>query len=313
MSSDDTSQLRHRIDAEELQDLWEQLGQDEPDTDIDLEEVLAGNLHSTLQQFSPGSGLPRGLDLRLVGERLTPGRIDYHVAEDLLRHFAAEVAGAAEVHGMQSAPTLDLVGISQGSTVLHFVPVTGVVERVDDVLVEVDPLDGLMDTITRLHVAAESEADLREFAGHGQLLRALRELLRTLDRHDLSLHLRWRSSVGTHRRSELTTRARDYVRSLWVGDRHADERIITGRVVALALESFTLKASHARNSPRYKIDVGAEDVMIGLQGRLRLGETVSIHVSEEWDVNSLGMGGTPQYKFIGFDSSTPGLFPTPRR
>ncbi|BCJ71199.1 hypothetical protein CS0771_07430 [Catellatospora sp. IY07-71] len=291
-------------DPRDLEELWERLGgAGRPDDEVDLVEALDVNHYETLREYHPDGRMVRYLSLRLFGERVKPGELDTYVTKEIFSGFDSEVAGAAKALRMRTVPTFALSHITAGSAVLHLKPSMPEVTDPDGLEVTVDPVDGLIELLTRLHDAAENEEDLREFSDHEQMLRALRELVSVLERHNLSLDMRWRTGDGRHRRSQLTSRARRHVRQLWDSDRLRTERTITGRVVEISLNSFTIKEGHKR---KLEIHVEGEEAVLGLN--LPLGNTVSVRVDEIDAVNLLGIRMQKRLVFVGYAGTHDQLF-----
>lgn len=191
-----------------------------------------------------------------------------------------------------------LTGLSSGSTVLHLAPSTAEEEipEEDQIAMVADRLDTLLATVTDLHNVAENSGDLRQFAGHKNLLKGLHEMVKALDSHDLELDLIWRSATGQHRTSHLTRQARDYVRSQWEENEQSEVRNLTGRLTAIDLKgTFTLKQT---TTPRhaYEIRVDNEEALLGLN--LELGNTYAVEVRSVVRRNRAGMEFSPSYHLI---------------
>jgi hypothetical protein len=186
---------------------------------------------------------------------------------------------------MRHAPEFALIAISRGSAVLHLEPLESEEAPPEDgVDIVVDPVDGLLEMITRLHHAAESGGDLRAFGDNRHLLHGLRELTGTLDRHNLVLQMTWRAGNGRYRSSHLTTEGRRHIRAIWGSQPQSVMTSVTGRVVGLTLTSFTLKPMRGK---KIEVHVEGEDGVVSLD--LPLGQNVSVLVEEISEVNTLGI------------------------
>lgn len=263
-----------------------------------VDEALSRNLYESAISFDPGARMPRRLAARLVGERAVDGRLAYGTTEEVLHGVRSEVTRASETLNLD-APEFDLVGIGPGSAILYLEPV--VAEDHGDAStmpIILDPVDAVMETITSLHDVAESGGDLRQFSDRPELIKALRELTRTLDRHGLHLDLTWQSGTGRQRHSRLTTTAFEHIQRLWELDIDRVARTITGYVVAVTLSGFTLKSGLARNARKFDIQVAdGETRMLQIQRQLPLGQWVSVLVDEVQQSNALGIIASPHFEF----------------
>lgn len=271
-----------------------------------IDEILDRSYYQTARSYDPGARLPRSLDLRVHGDEVQAGRLDMEVAEGLLYALGLELKGAAEMHGIPTQPRLDLAGLSTGSAILHLTPVTAEeLPGEGEIPVVNDPLDTMLATITTLHRRADTEGDLREFAPQDTLLRGLHELVKSLERRDLELEVRWRSGSGQHRQSRLTRRGRAHVISQWEEQHVPEAMVVTGRLVALDLKGkFTLRTALGRNKT-YEIQVGGEADLLALG--LVLGEQYSARITKEIRVNRAGLTKPPTYRFSAMLSRSPTL------
>ncbi|GAA2381033.1 hypothetical protein Cme02nite_15330 [Catellatospora methionotrophica] len=289
-------------DVQSLDALWADLGADAtPEDQVDLTEVFDRHLFEALQEYHPGQRLDRTLDLRLSGQSAELGTLDFTITNEVYEEFGAEVSSAAVFLGMPVAPTFALVGVSPGSVVLHLAPSLPELDDAEDGALPdlvADPVDGLLECLNSLHQYAEQN-ELQRFVASGRdagrrgknqenpsepVLKALHGLVKVLDKHNLSLDLRWRAGDGRNRRSQLTERGRAYVRRLWDTHEVVSPKEFSGRIVGMSLNTFTIKPGSAR-----KVDITVE----GDEGVLRLnlpfGEPVTVLAEEVHEVNSLGI------------------------
>jgi hypothetical protein len=283
------------VDATAVQELWEEWGR-EPEVEESVDEILDRNYYDTISGYDPHARLPRWLRMRIRGSHLPPGQLDTVAVQDLLRAFHAELRGASP-HGSGGPPVVRLTGFSSGSTVLHLAP--ALPESSADegqMAIVVDRLDALMGTVTDLHNTAETAGDLRRFADHESLLKGLHEMVLALDRHNLELDLTWRNAEGQHRTSHLTRQAREYVRSQWEDQEESEIVQLAGRLSAIDLKgTFTLKRT-ARPSATYRIDVGDESTLLGLN--LELGSTYSVQAQRVVRRNRAGLEFSPTHRLL---------------
>jgi hypothetical protein len=293
------------VDLAEVSRLWAELEAAEEPT-MSVDEILDRNYHDTIASYDPDARLSRWLDLTVHGDRVRAGSLDIGIAQELFHAFSMELDGAAATEGAGNAPRVELAGVSRGSAVLHLVPTHGEdLPSEGQMPLVVDRLDAMLERITELHQVAEAEGDLRQFGDEAVLLKGLHELTKALDRHDLELRLRWRSATGAHRHSELTTRARSYVRRQWEDETERDELRISGRVVSMDLAgTFDLKTTAGRRK-RYTVHVGGEEDLLHLH--LNLGDLIHVTVAAKRQVNRLGLAGQPRYELIGFTGDEPTL------
>ncbi|GIE32253.1 hypothetical protein Ait01nite_052980 [Actinoplanes italicus] len=294
---DSLASFKGRVDADRLDELWADYT-DGPELDETPSQVLDQHLFGILKEQDPSARLERWLNLRLTGARATGGRLDIGITQEVFHAFAQEVAGAAELNSIREGVSLELAGVSEGSAILHLVPARQIDENCDGQLaVDVDPVDEVLSTITDLHHTAESQGDLRRFAGHEPLVRGLRMLASALDEHDLDLEVGWRSGTGQHRNSRLDRRTRQFLKKLWEV-RYTEQSIpVSGFVVRLDLGgTFSLKVGRARNSRRYDIHVAEDQNIVDLQ--LALGEFIHVWAIERKRINHLGIEQSSTYHFV---------------
>lgn len=285
------------VDQADVDRFWAEVdASPESEDGTSVEEILDRNFFEAMTDYDPSARLDRWLSLRLHGQQVRSGRLDIGVAHELFQAFASELNGAAAAHSIKDPPRMELAGLSQGSAVLHLVPVLGEEERTSDQLpVAVDRLDSMLATITELHRIAEAGGNLGQFAGDEQLLRGLRELIRTLEKNDLNLDVRWRGGSGQHRTSSLTARARQHVRAVWEEEVRTATTRISGRVITLDLGgTFDVKTSWNR-AKRYHIHMPEGSDILDLH--LSLGETVSVQIKEIQRVRKVGLTTEPRYEF----------------
>lgn len=278
------------------------LGPTPPD-DEDVVAAVDRNLVEAMSRWDRGARASRRLAVRVSGESVTPGRLDSAVSEELLHALRREVTAAAPTGTLETLLRLELTGVGIGSAVLYLEPQEDSHEQSADELVQTpDPLDDALRTVLDLHATAEAENDLGRFARSKDLLRAFDSLTTALDEHDLSLGTRWRARTGTVAEADLTRTGRDYARPYLERLQESDEVTLTGRVTVLDIDGgFTLRASAAKNAPRYEVRLPAGLALTDLG--LTLGTTVSVRVERTVSRARLGLESKPKYVFVTMNST----------
>lgn len=274
-----------------------------PPDDGDLVAAVDRSLVEAMSRWDPGARAGRRLAVRVSGAAVAPGRLDSEVSEELLHALRREVAAAAPPGTPDALLRLELTGVGTGSAVLYLEPQQDSHEQSADELVQTpDPLDDAVRTVLDLHAAAESENDLGRFATSKDLLRAFDSLTTALDERDLSLGTLWRARTGTVAEAALTRTGRDYARPYLERLQESEEVTLTGRVTVLDIDGgFTLRASAAKNAPRYEVRLPADLALTDLG--LTLGTTVSVRVERTVSRARLGLESKPKYVFVAMSSA----------
>lgn len=276
-------------------DLWDEQDAQE---DTDPAQSLDRNWREAAEQLTGSSAqLSRWLSLRLRGTDRPDGALDSRVTTELLGALNKEVREAAP-EAAENALALELVGMSAGSTILHFEPANNIESQTSDQIAsEVDPLDDAISTIFDLHEVVHSRGDVRRFASNPGLLRGFKDLTTALEKNELELDMEWRSATGRNRHVQINRSDVTYAQTLWSESSETHQRLITGIVTVLNLGGmFTLKLSVARTAKKYDIHMpeGRDLISLGLT----LGETVTVNVKEINTVNSLGVELALRYEFL---------------
>ncbi len=269
-----------------------------PSDQDDLVAAVDRNLVEAVSRWDSSARAARRLAVRVAGSSVAPGRLDSEVSEDLLHAVRREVSTAAPSGTPDAAVRLDLVAIGAGSAVLFLEPAQDSHERTVDELVQTpDPLDDAVRTVLDLHDAAESRTDLGRFSPAKDLLRAFDTLTTSLDDRDLALGLQWRARTGAVAEALLSRVGRDHARTFLERMEELDEVTLTGRVTVLDIDGgFTLRASAAKNAPRYEVRLPDGVALTDLD--LVLGSTVSVRVHRTVSRARLGLESKPRYRFL---------------
>lgn len=264
------------------------------------EDVLDDDAHHTVirqqwldaaKELSSGATLKEELQIRLSGESIETGSLNFKIGEALLKPLEDGISSAAK-----RDLDLEIVGLSAGSTVLH-VQATPTSLHEDDVdrMPESgsSQADAAMRSFIRLVDAAESERDIREWSSSRW---PLYRLVEALDKFDLALGLRWLSRTGTVRSSRLTSRGRRYVRGLHILRPEKTTHVIRGRITELREAGIVkVKVGSARNSPAYEVRV-SKDALIDMH--LELGQQVAFRIETIVQYDQLGNDCSREHFFV---------------
>lgn len=298
MSGDWYRALRRRLPNNLDDSFWEDGPPEE--SAPSAAESLDRNFYETISSYDSSARLERVLDVRLVGRTAREGRLDSGILRDVLGAINTEIAGAAKSVNLSPAPAFALSAITSGSVVLQLEPLLDEEPTPSDAVAALvgDKVDGLLVKITALHQRAEDEEDLREFAGNDTLLKGLLQLTRALDRHQLNLEMTWRSGDGHHRTSRLTESGRRFVSDQAEPRQRRQLKVVSGRIVQVALDSFKIKTVSERRPLEIQVegDEGAIDL------HLELGEETTIRVEQFEDVNKLGIKTNHRLVFMDYMS-----------
>ncbi|MER5338844.1 hypothetical protein ABT030_00585 [Streptomyces mirabilis] len=229
--------------------------------------------------YDSGATLAEELILRLRGDAAQSGGLDLTVGGQLLKPLQEMVTSAAN-----REVKLLLVGISPGSTVLHFrpaeeaspeeAPAVGATASVPAPV----SVDTAVHRILDLLTTAESG---RENPQWGQTEKSMGDLARVLARFDLTADLRWMDQAGGVASTSLSERGRDTVAS-WhaeVPTVEPDTLQISGSITML--DQFAgvakVKTGASKKSKAYSVQFDPGD-LVGLQ--LTLGQQVHFTVEE---------------------------------
>lgn len=260
-------------------------------SDAEYESELRQHWLATARYYDPQAHLQEELTLRLKGELADNGALDFRVADALLKPLREGVSAAA-----RQVVELELVGISQGSTVLHVQPAESATEHdTEGALTRVDSsvADPAMRDLLKLIDAAEHERDVRPWE---RMIQGLDSMVEALDKFDLSIDVRWRAPDGEVRDSHLSQRGKAFIRNLRKIDAVPTRTTITGRVTELRESGMVrVKTGTSRKSPSYEIRFESHELM---ELHLELGVNVSFVVEKLEKRDKLGREHSPQYRFL---------------
>jgi hypothetical protein len=266
-------------------------------SDDDLVEVANRAFLESSRRFDPAAALETSLDLHLTGSRVRPGAITFDTAADIFHQIQAEVREAVAPGEDKAAAELELVGLSEGSAIVHARAVN-VIERSDQELdFPVPVLDGAIERILDLHDALERSADPGDLARSGTLLDRLRKLTHDLDRHDLSLEMVWRGASGRHRTSTLSERGRARAREIFEKKETGKREQVYGSIYSVSLDGqVTLRVR--RNNRTASLKIKEVDNATLSSPRFTLGRYARMEVTAERQADSVGLQETESYRFL---------------
>lgn len=274
---------------------------DEPNGDI--ADILDASAYEAALSADPTLAIRSRLNVRLrsTTDEGVPGwvpeRVQERVAAPLCRQFAVALDRP------QESLELGLVGVSEGSVILHFEP-RAKAEHEDGRLISLSSLDLAVEKIAQLNSLLEEEAPLGEIAAKfgtaRKLLKATRAVMDGLDQCDLDMGVTWYGSSGSVRTSEVTSRARGHARSMFRRLEREQPATVDGYIGAVDLSgSIALVDALPAGRHRKTVKVAPEEM-----GRFmrRVGEWVVLSVEEKNEVDSVGLRSKTSWHFI---SETP--------
>lgn len=267
----------------------------------DLVELADEACLDAARRVDPRAGLSAWLDLRFSGPRVRAGALDLDTAAAIFGPFQAEVRAAAT--GRDNEETrLELVGVSEGSTVLHVQPVGLADVPEDSQGIVTSRLDGAISQVFSLHDAVERGAEAADVADHkAELLQKFRSLVHKLDFYDLNLELYWNAALGRHRRSALTERGRAQARELFEQQEEIASDVLTGTVYELSLRGeLSLRVHRNGREATVKITGVAPDLL--QSEKIKLGSSVVVNVMAERKKDRVGRQLSEVFRFVSFGS-----------
>ncbi|MEU1285330.1 hypothetical protein [Kitasatospora sp. NPDC005856] len=292
------STTRERLLAKHRADLaqWSQEQASQPALPEDEYDALQRTQWlESARSYDPDANLAEELVLRLRGEAAEAGGLDLAVGGALLKPLHEMVAAAADRN-----VKLLLVGISPGSTVLHFRPQDEVAPpTVDGGPVHL-PVESAVRKIIDLVAAAESGIPAEAW---GDIEKGLGNLARVLDQFDLTADFRWMDSIGGVKSSSLTGQGRANVLA-WhapVPEVEPTRFSITGRITSLSDPGEAkVKTGASKKSKAYVVHF-APGELIGLN--LTLGTNVAFTVEERTRITR-GGEVISEHFFVSWDNRT---------
>ncbi|MGM9381486.1 hypothetical protein [Streptomyces antibioticus] len=266
----DRLMAKHQVEVQ----AWVQAEVQRPvPSEDEYDSLVRAQWLESARAYDPHSSLAEELILRLRGDAAQSGGLDLTVGGLLLKPLQEAVTSAAE-----REVKLLLVGISPGSTVLHFRPAEAdALESPTDETESVS-VDTAVHRILDLVTTAESGTSTPQW---GKTEKSLGEVARVLAKFDLTADLRWMDQNGGVASSSLSERGRNNVAS-WHEEVPAtgpESLRISGRVTALDEIAGTakIKTGPSKRSRAYSVLFEPGD-LVGLQ--LTLGQEVSFTVEE---------------------------------
>src|SRR3569833_383680 len=266
----------------------------------DLDRTLDAAILSASRRMDPAAQLRAWLDVRISGPDVGYGKISVRTVDGLLAPIQGEL-DAALPDASEEVTRLELVGVGQGSTILHLEPKNAVDEpsEAEALTFASSAIDSAIQRVFGIHDAVEREAPASEIASLGQedLISKFHKLISVLDGDDLSIDLTWRSPANVMRSSRLTRRGREYAGTLF--EVESSEKVITiwGYVYEQSLRGVIKLKRDPKNrrSQAFEVKIGPEHLE---QESLRLNAVVRMLVIERWRINKFGQSTDPTYEFI---------------
>lgn len=285
-----TSAWKRRLLADHHADLaawWEDPETRRVPDSAELETTDLQNWLSAARVLYPEAAVPERLSVRLVGEGQN-GALGAHLGDVLLKPLNGVVTANAE-NKVEKSLELELVGLSQGSTVLHFrVHAWAPAEPSEPS--GASPLAGLSVASVADRVLGRTINGLRAIENQADAptdwaasLDAMGKLSDLLVEHELDIEMRWVAPTGRVRDASLTSRGHAYLAALRQTRTRRSDITVTGRVTELRENGHVkLKAGQARNSTTYDVKMEPE-TLAELHLYIGAMETFLVTLSEQVD------------------------------
>ncbi|MFJ3702496.1 MULTISPECIES: hypothetical protein [unclassified Streptomyces] len=287
----DRLMAKHQVEAQ----AWVQAEVQRPvPSEDEYDSLVRAQWLESARAYDPDSSLAEELILRLRGDAAQYGGLDLTVGGLLLKPLQEAVTSAAE-----RDVKLLLVGISPGSTVLHFRPAEVDAEESSTDEAESVSVDTAVHRILDLVTTAEAGTSSPQW---GKTEKCLGEVARVLAKFDLTADLRWMDQNGGVASSSLSERGRNNVAS-WheeVPTTDPETLQIGGRVTALdeIAGMAKIKTGASKRSTAHSVLFEPGD-LVGLQ--LTLGQEVSFTVEERPRVKRDGSLSSDLF-FVSWDN-----------
>ena len=240
-----------------------------------------------VRNFDARAALAEELTIRLLGPG-AQGGLRFELGDSLLRPFQDTVGAVAD-----HAVSLELTGVSPGSTVLHVRAVDHQEGSVDGNPVDSSAADTAMRETLRLFAALEHEADLGPYA---EALTPVGRFLDVLQKNALNVTLTWAASDGEVREAEVTERGRAYFARIAQTQVKSAPMPLIGRVTELRSSGVArVKTGTNKKSPAY--DVHFEPGQL-IDMHLSLGDLVHFMVSRTVESDRLGRELAVRHEFV---------------
>lgn len=254
-----------------------------PEPEGSLQEVFDDAEYEAARHLDPSLHRASELRLRLIGPAAQSGWYNSEVQDALAGPLGREVAAAAGPDN--EAARIGLVGVSEGSVVLHYRPQTPLIEADNDSGIEVSSADVAIRRVLELHRMFETGRPAAEIAGatkgHHDLLKNARAVVEGLDRFQLDLNATWWPPSGPMVRSLLSERGRTHAQGIFAKQDETDVFAIFGRVTALDIDGVV---TVREGQTKYPVQVEAGEVRA-----FTLGGTVHLRIRSRSKVDRVGL------------------------
>lgn len=270
-----------------------------PDTDDDLVKSARIAFLEAVQETSPLAQMPLTLDLRLSGPSTADGAIPDE-AMVIASQFAREVREALPGPSSRDL-TLDWIGTSEGSAIIHMRPRFAKGPDADQLAIpQIPEVEAAIQRVLDVHQRLEGEADEASFANERtDLLDRVRQLTESLDDQQLSLDVTALGTQGEVYEATLTARGIRHAKSLFSQREHRPTTdVLEGLVVSTDLEALTI--AMRVDGVRAKAEVHEVPRSLIESGALRAGLNVRITVRTETSSDGAGKQKKQRRTWIDF-------------
>ncbi|WP_251440153.1 hypothetical protein [Microbacterium sp. USTB-Y] len=284
----------------------EALFADVPEIEDDLGEAILDAQIAAAERLDPSQAASSLFLVRLSGPGVVDGWIEQGMQDEILGPLTKEVEYAAP-SAARSDVRLGLVGVSSGSVLLHYRPLSPALPPSPKQLhYSTHPADSAVLRVLELHDFLERETDVHTigsaFKEDQDVLRQARKLVEALEKHSVNLTTRWWGSTSVRRMSKITQRGRRHALRIFTAQEQDTPQQVQGMVTGLDISGIVTVAGASGNK-KYKVDVGSERIS---DPEFTLGRRVFMLVRKIQDVDQVGVSQThARFRFVRHLDQTP--------
>lgn len=285
-----TGAWRRRLsdeDRAELDQWWSTVSSSTPPTELELEETARRNGLEARRAYDESATLEEELQVRLQGP-LEEGELPLELGQELFKPLRESVNAATNAH-----VDLALAGVLPGSTILRIKATASLPPDSQSSLIAPDEIsvpDQAVRALLDVIAAAEGESDPR--AWPAALRSKLPKLADVLYEHSLTAEFTWLAGSGAIRRTQLSSRGQEFVRSLREYTEKKRKVELVGVVAGLRQPGWIVVSPEHGADVHVRIDSKA---LVAL--RLTLWQQVHLEVEVTVQTNAVGEEAN-RYRFL---------------
>lgn len=292
--------------------------QDAPDTAFEPSDLARRAALQDLRTLDPLAHAPSAVDLHLEGPELKSGAVSSGVAE-LFGLFQAEVNAASDSDD-ERWTTMSLVGSSPGSVVLHLAPIAAEEKPTKGETFAIPGgriFDVAVGRVMDLHETFENQRGIDTKKVKRPLREAARKFIEALDTADVTVRMDVFNSEGSHRRSALGRRGRQFAVTQFAPVESSGVELIFGELQSVDLDGRIV--IRGRGGPRAadevatasggvkrrrirKFEISGVPIDQIRAGRLVPGQSYGVEVVDNSAVDPMNTRTRDEFHFLGLAS-----------